>query len=60
MSPDKKQKTRPTNTSRRRNAPDFRTPLPTRLERKRFLIVCEGRNTMQQVANQYPPNFSRF
>lgn len=29
----------------RRAEPDFQLPEPTRLERQRFLIVCEGKNT---------------
>lgn len=29
----------------RRAAPDLALPAPTRLERQRFLIVCEGKNT---------------
>jgi hypothetical protein len=57
MSPNKKQKKRTPNTSGRRNAPDFRIPLPTRLERKRFLIVCEGKNTEPDYFNHFRQYF---
>lgn len=41
---------------KRSSAPDFRFPQPSRLERQRILIVCEGLNTEPD----YFRNFRRF
>ncbi len=41
----------------RRAAPDFEVPPPTRLEKQRFLIVCEGQNTEPDYFRQFRQNF---
>jgi hypothetical protein len=41
----------------RREAPDFQVPIPTRQERQRFLIVCEGLNTEPDYFNQFRQYF---
>jgi hypothetical protein len=41
----------------RRAAPDFRLPVPTRLERQRILIVCEGLNTEPDYFRQFRQHF---
>lgn len=39
------------NAKHRRATPDFQIPAPERLERQRFLIVCEGLNTEKDYFN---------
>ncbi len=57
ISEKKAHKQRLKEAKNRRLAPDFEVPPPVRLERQRFLIVCEGLNTEPSYFGHFRKNF---